>query len=613
MKNIYIIFYFLIGATALSAIPELDFKDWDCQEKLEIGGEWQFYWEQFVDSNYEGSSSTINLPRFWQGLVINGEELPPFGYASFRKKVQVPETSEVIGLQIEHIHSSYRVIINGELIYESGKVADNKEEYQPMRLPKVIELPKATSYDIIIHAANFDHYRGGILNSPSLVNMKAFVKYEERQRFIDTFIAGGAGLIGLTFLIIFIFSRRTSEVIFFAMFSLTLSIRLLISGQYPLHFIMDITNDFRWLMRLEYITLFALLVFGALYIPSLFPNNKERRIYNILALIGMGYVTVTMFGSIKTFTSLTPSFLLMNLFLLIMFTYTVIKGVLIKDRSAWILLVALVVIFAWAVLDSLVYVGVLDVNRVIYSALFLGFVMINNLALMDRFASEIKVSQERKAMLEAIESRKLLMSMISHEIKTPLSQLQMNSKMLDMIVDDKEKEPMLKKRVLPRIKTSINSLQRMLNDFLYFMNIDQHKTEDLEKSEFVKKLETLLEIDVRHDSSQQFSFSTNSKVLLYALSTFVSNAVKYTPEGNPPPEIKINNDNNATFIEVKDYGKGMDEERLAKMGSLQIDTSDILEVQGIGFYLANKLLESIGHTVKVESTLNKGTSVYVTI
>lgn len=99
---------------------------------------------------------------------------------------------EDLGLYIPHIFSSYKLLINGDLVYKSGEVGKSRKEYQPNREPKVFNLSKygQTQYEIIIEVANYDHMNSGLLYSLELGNFED-LRYELMARQdVNLFLAG---------------------------------------------------------------------------------------------------------------------------------------------------------------------------------------------------------------------------------------------------------------------------------------------------------------------------------------------------------------------------------------------------------------------------------------
>jgi signal transduction histidine kinase len=99
--------------------------------------------------------------------------------------------------------------------------------------------------------------------------------------------------------------------------------------------------------------------------------------------------------------------------------------------------------------------------------------------------------------------------------------------------------------------------------------------------------------------------------VLWAL---LDNAVKYSPDGSPI-EVRIAPEDGALGITVRDQGTGMDDEtkrqafeqfyRAPQARKLAPDGS------GVGLYAAKGLVEAMGGSVRLESTLGAGTSITV--
>jgi signal transduction histidine kinase len=97
------------------------------------------------------------------------------------------------------------------------------------------------------------------------------------------------------------------------------------------------------------------------------------------------------------------------------------------------------------------------------------------------------------------------------------------------------------------------------------------------------------------------------KILL----NLVINAIKFTPSGGSI-EAKVNVAKNELRLSVADTGVGIPPEVLPRIFERfwQVDTSSTRKFQGagIGLSLVRSLTEAMGGTVKVESTVNKGTT-----
>ena len=107
---------------------------------------------------------------------------------------------------------------------------------------------------------------------------------------------------------------------------------------------------------------------------------------------------------------------------------------------------------------------------------------------------------------------------------------------------------------------------------------------------------------------------TDEKWLAFIFSQILSNALKYTNEG----EIAINYEEKEEvyIISICDIGIGIQTEdlpRIFEKGFTGYNGHLDKRSTGIGLYLCKKSADMIGIPIKVESVLHKGTSVYLTI
>ncbi len=105
-------------------------------------------------------------------------------------------------------------------------------------------------------------------------------------------------------------------------------------------------------------------------------------------------------------------------------------------------------------------------------------------------------------------------------------------------------------------------------------------------------------------------------ILEKILGNLLSNAFKFTPEkGNI--NVNLISNNNDYEITVEDTGRGIPHEELGKIFDrfYQISSTDSLRQHGtgIGLSLTKELVEMLNGTIKVNSSLKKGTSFIVTL
>lgn len=234
-----------------------------------------------------------------------------------------------------------------------------------------------------------------------------------------------------------------------------------------------------------------------------------------------------------------------------------------------------------------------------------------------RFLSMSKLSQQKVE--REHEEIKELVSDISHQVKTPLSNILLYSQMLHECAEDKtvkelteELEKQSKKLEfllealvkLSRLETGILKLtqeQCNLIPVLY-----EVREECLEKA---KKKRISIFIAIEPETLEQGIYAMlDRKWTEEALTNIVDNAIKYSEEGKQI-EISIREYELFVCISVKDEGIGISEEEIPKIFQRFYRGKAVRnrEGVGIGLFLARQIMEEQQGYIKVGSGPKKGT------
>ena len=219
------------------------------------------------------------------------------------------------------------------------------------------------------------------------------------------------------------------------------------------------------------------------------------------------------------------------------------------------------------------------------------------------------------------------MSMISHELKTPIMPIMGYIQLL------KKEELMGKlneKQVdaLNEISISTNRLQKLIQDVLIAQKIDlgklSTKKENLESKVIVKNsYKAFLPLCQSKDVKLITSLKSNELVysdidrLSQVFSNLISNALAFIPEKNGLIEIgTFDSDGMVTFF-VKDNGIGISEEQQKNIFKkfYQIDTSSKRkkEGSGLGLSISEGIIKTLGGKMWVKSNKNKGTTFFFSL
>ncbi|MCF2518852.1 CheR family methyltransferase [Dyadobacter sp. CY351] len=198
----------------------------------------------------------------------------------------------------------------------------------------------------------------------------------------------------------------------------------------------------------------------------------------------------------------------------------------------------------------------------------------------------------------------------SHDLLGPLSNIGVSVGLLsEMRADDEELKP-----ILNIIDNSVNKFQALVKDIGRVARIEDEAilTEMVELNEILDSILWSLGDKIRQTGAVitsdfkvgQILFS--KKNLRSILFNLVSNAIKYRSEHTPVVTIQTATVGEFTALTVQDNGSGMAENDIDKIFHKYHRLQTDHEGQGIGLYLAKKIIDAAGGSIRVESTPGKG-------
>ena len=240
-------------------------------------------------------------------------------------------------------------------------------------------------------------------------------------------------------------------------------------------------------------------------------------------------------------------------------------------------------------------------------------------ALETKFSNYLSSSStSSKNIMKEKEKIKTLISDISHQTKTPISNLILYSELIeegDLSEDMRSNVEAIKQQAekLEFLIKSLVKLSRLENGIL---NLSPRKEEiqpmlqDIYEQYISKAIGKNLELNIEKTTSKA---TFDRKWTTEALGNIVDNAIKYTNAG----EITINVKEYEIFIriDISDTGIGIDESEQAEVFSRFYRSQSVHndEGVGIGLYLTREIISSEGGYIKLTSELGVGStfSVYI--
>lgn len=252
-------------------------------------------------------------------------------------------------------------------------------------------------------------------------------------------------------------------------------------------------------------------------------------------------------------------------------------------------------------------------------------VMVANHALME------KTSQLKEALKHEQEMRKMqneFVALVSHEFKTPLQIIDstrelMVRKMKSHNIVDESLD-----KALDRIRSGIQRMNGLIHSTLNLAKMESGEGKiklepevfDLRKfiSDIIEKNSNLAANKgikvITKINELPTEFKGDPRLLDHAITNIISNAVKYS-KNNTTVKILAKANDKKVALRVMDQGIGIPKEDLGNIGQKFFRAGNTLSVAGtgIGIYLTKHFIELHGGDVLIESEVNVGTSVTVTL
>ena len=224
------------------------------------------------------------------------------------------------------------------------------------------------------------------------------------------------------------------------------------------------------------------------------------------------------------------------------------------------------------------------------------------------------------------DNRTMLVSSISHDLKTPITSIKGYVKgILDGVANTPEKV----ERYLKTVYSKTEQMDIMIDDLLLYSKLDLSQLPfNFEKTDIVDYFDccihesilefekTNIKISLKNDLVQSKYVKIDRERLMRVILNIIDNSRKYMDKIQGEIVIMLRETNSSIIIEIRDNGSGIDKDDVNKIFDrfYRADASrSEAKGSGLGLAIAKQIVEGHKGTIWAISHENQGTSILISL
>ncbi len=194
----------------------------------------------------------------------------------------------------------------------------------------------------------------------------------------------------------------------------------------------------------------------------------------------------------------------------------------------------------------------------------------------------------------------------AHQIKTPIASMRLHIQNEDSELSRKMSSDLLRIEQYVEMVLTFLRLDSDTSDYV----IKEYDLDSIIKSAVKKYASDFIERKLKLEYEPvELRVITDEKWLSFVIEQILSNALKYTTSGSITISLKHRN-----VLSIKDTGMGIAPEDLPRIfdkGYTGYNGRVDSKASGIGLYLCKRICTNLGHVIRAESIVDKGTEVLI--
>jgi signal transduction histidine kinase len=616
----------------------LNISQWNFQEDgpIKLNGEWEFYWNQLLtyDDFHTGNKKYkpdgyYNVPGVWNNFKIKETSLPAEGYATYRLKIKTKNIDDLKGLKLLTQSTSYKLMINREIVAESGTVGQSKKTTVPNYKPQITHFNnQSNEFEIIMQISNYTYARGGFWHSIDLGTFEQINTMKENSARREMLLLGAVFSMILYHMAIYWLQRRrrNKPILYFIIGLLGMFLRICFTGEYFITTLIP-NIDFNLVIFIEYMTVYWGATIWFIFISEVYPEEVSKKVVGVFTCISALITVFIILTPINIYTKYLTSIEIFVVLISLNILNSIIRAVYRKKQGAILLFLGIILFFGAYIHDSLYYMNIAESDPgglIGYTTFIMLFIQAYILAA--RYSKSFdEVEELSDKMISVNKLKDEFLANTSHELRTPLHGM---ISITESVLESMEKNiNQQQKENLSLVISSGRRLANLVNEILdysklkygdirlYITNVDLKQIVETVFAE-QRYLMVNKDIELINDIPINIPFVYGDKEkIIQIVYNLIGNAVKFTDKGKIIITAIENND--MIEISIEDTGIGIVKEKLDDIFK-SFEQGNISSIRsyggaGLGLSISKKLVEIQGGKIGVTSELGKGSKFTFTL
>ena len=627
---------------------KIDLSSWnfDTQGTIHLDGEWQFFWQKFLDPHSfpskVNSDQFYSIPKVWNENSIGGKQLIADSFASYAITIKLdPEKQNTpLVLSTWTIPSAYEIYLNGKRVLANGKPGKTKAEESPQFGEKHYRfIPDRAINTLVLQTSSYNHPHGGTWYPITLQSQESFDDSWVWRTFASLSVMGALFVMGLYHLGIWWMRAKDKTALYFGLFCLCISIRSL--------FVDSDSAGYYLFPEINWGTSYTLSILpyylGNVFFPLLMIHtlNSGRLRITLLSCtyVSLGMSGFALFaGTYYTLQSL-PIIQFITIVTMTTSVYLVFKNYLDGNRSLGILIFAILALFATVGHDIAAATMLINerLNLATYGLLYYLFTQayvlatnfskayeevesktaeIENLNIqlqrnVDDLDERVRITSRKLAQQEKVQSLNKVVANMAHEINNPLmivtggienlkrriSLDQLDPVKLSKSIDIIDKASFRVAKIVETFQSTTMSGNK--NDYDQ-IDIETMLRNLVDKFSVTSKVDlSIVEFEVDQDCSTEILGNPSQIELL--LTHLLKNAMDaVTGIDEQWIKIRIFENTRSLVLEISDSGAGIPEDSVEHIFEPFYTSKEMGDGSGLGLTICKSICEAHGGEISLQ-------------